>query len=251
MFQARVLSSGSSLKVLRLGVFVSVFCLFVAGCADSGRLDGLADTESESSILAIGDSFFEFNTIQEASIPDVIGEILLVPVVDAAQGGAYFTKPDPEAASGSSDVSRQYREGDWEWVVVTGSGNDLNDICGCGECDSVLDALIAADGTTGEIPDLVRNIASDGVNVMLVGYYDLRSDADFGFDRCGDEVTELRTRMELTAGRTDGVWFVSAADVVSVDDTDAYAEDRVHPSTVGSELVGEHVAAAIQKIESD
>lgn len=229
---------------------ISIFFLALAGCAKTGEPVGVSGSDDAEVILAIGDSIFEYNAIQKASIPDVVGETLGVSVVNRSMAGAYFANPDSGAADSGLDIRAQYREGAWEWVVVTGGGNDLNDLCGCGECDSVLDALIAADGTSGEIPDLVRNIVSDGANVMLVGYYDARSDADFGFDRCGDEVAELRRRMELTAGRTDGVWFVSAADVVSTDDTEAYAEDRVHPSVVGSELVGAHVAAAIQDAES-
>jgi lysophospholipase L1-like esterase len=211
----------------------------------------VSETDAESTILAVGDSFFEYNALQQASIPDVLGETIGISVVNAAMSGAYFANPDPAAGADGLDVRSQYREGDWEWVVVTGGGNDLNDLCGCGECVDVLDALIAADGLSGEIPDFVKGIAADGIDVMLVGYYEVPSDADYGFDQCGDEFSELSTRLEVIADSTDGVWFVSAADVVTADETSAYANDRVHPSIAGSKLIGEHIAAAMQNIENN
>lgn len=250
-FRSLISRPRPSLPQLRLGVLISVSCLVVASCANTAGRESVSETSTQSVILAVGDSFFEYNAIQEASIPDVLGEAIGIRVANAAKSGALFANPDVDAAADGLDVRSQYREGEWEWVVVTGGGNDLNDLCGCGECDPVLDALIAADGLSGDIPDFVKSIAADGTKMMLVGYYDVRSDADYGFDRCADEFAELNARLEVTARITDGVWFVSAADVVSADQDSAYANDRVHPSIDGSRLIGEHLAAAMQRIANE
>lgn len=155
----------------------------------------------------------------------------------------------PAAAADGLDVRQQYQEGDWDWVVIDGGANDFNQDCGCGECESELNALIGADGTSGDIPDFVRSLVSDETQVMFVGYYDVPSDAAFGFNLCVNELAEQATRLGLMATAIDGVWFVSAGDVVSADNRSAYVEDRIHPSIAGSRLVGEYVAAAIETIE--
>lgn len=232
-------------------MLISGSCLVLANCSDAADRGDVSETDSESTVLAVGDSFFEYNAIGQASIPDVIGETIGIRVVNAAMSGAYFANLDPAAVADGLDVRSQYQEGDWEWVVVTGGGNDLNDLCGCGECEEVLDVLMAADGLSGEIPDFIKGIAADGINVMLVGYYEVPTDADYGFDQCGDEFADLSTRLEVSADSTDGVWFVSAAEVVTADQRSAYANDRVHPSIEGSKLIGEHVAAAMKSIDNN
>ena len=200
-------------------------------------------------MLVLGDSFFEWNAGTEESIPDVIGEFLGRPVLNAAVGGAHFSNPDLDAAAAGLDVRQQFVDGDWVWVVMDGGGNDLNDDCGCGACESVLDVLVSVDGRSGEIPDFTRSLVEDGTQVMFVGYYEVPSDAEFGFDRCIDEGAEHGRRLEAMAAAIEGVWFVSAGDVVSADNRLAYSKDRVHPSPAGSRLVGEHVAAAIASAE--
>ena len=87
--------------------------------------------------------------------------------------------------------------------------------------------------------------------VMFVGSYEVPSDAEFGFDRCMDEVAEHDMRLQAMAAAIDGVWFVSTGDVVSANNRPAYSKDRVHPSPVGSRLVGEHVAAGIENAEDN
>lgn len=240
---------GSSLGQLRLGVLVSLSCLLASSCVVTAGDEPASNNNPEAAhILAVGDSFFDYNAIQRASIPDVVEDVIGIKVTNAAMSGAYFANPDTSAAASGLDVRSQYQEGDWEWVLVSGGGNDLNELCGCGKCDPVLDALIAADGSRGEIPVFVESIAANGVMVMLVGYYEVPSDAEHGFDQCADEFVELSARLETTASITNGVWFVSAADVVSAEQRSAYANDRVHPSIEGSRLIGEHIAAAMQRV---
>jgi acyl-CoA thioesterase-1 len=233
------------------GLVGLVLCLAAASCSGSTTAapDGAAD--AEVAILALGDSIFEWNVWTDESIPDVISEVLGRPVLNAAVGGAWFANPDPGAATEGLDIRQQYVEDDWGWVVIGGGGNDLNGGCGCGACESVLDDLVSADGRSGKIPDFSRSLLEDGTQVMFVGYYEVPSDAQFGFDRCGHELTEHGRRLQAMAAEIDGIWFVSAEDVVSADNRTAYAEDRVHPSPAGSRLVGEHVAAAIERAEAN
>jgi acyl-CoA thioesterase-1 len=229
-----------------------VFAVVVVSCAGSESSESSGDDTSslsggDASVIALGDSIFEWNSDQSDSIPEVIGRALGVPILNAARSGAHFSNSDSAAAPGL-DIRNQYQGGDWEWVVIVGGGNDYRDDCGCGECDAQIDELLSADGMSGEIPDFVRDLITGDTRVMLVGYYEVPSDADFGFDLCWDEVIEHNTRLALMAGATDRVWFVSAGDVVSANDRTAYAADRVHPSVAGSKLVGEHIAAAMLSI---
>ena len=222
----------------------------VAASCSAAATEEIAETAAgEPAILALGDSMFEWNVSTGESIPEVIGDVLDRPVLNAAVGGAHFSDATPVDGGEASDIRAQYVRGDWAWVVLEGGANDLHDDCGCGACAKVLDDLVSADGRTGEIPDFVRTLAADGTRVMVVGYYAVPSDAEFGFDRCVDEVAEQGRRLQAMAAAFEGVWFVSAADVVTADERGAYAQDRVHPSPVGARLIGEHVAATIQHAE--
>ncbi len=230
-----------------------VLVLVVVACAgvspDSNTADPSPAADSELTILVLGDSIFESNKAQGESIPEVLGRALGTAVHNAAQGGAHFSISD-SAITQALDVRSQYQEGDWEWVVIQGGGNDYMDDCGCGECDAQIEELVSSDGLAGEIPEFARNLVKSDTHVMFVGYYEVPSDAEYGFDVCDDEVIEHNARLALMAKAIDGLWFVSAADVVMADDRAAYAEDRVHPSVEGSRLVGEHIAAAITNAET-
>lgn len=226
--------------------------LLIASCSGGGssattRSDAVSATGGGAAILALGDSIFEYNSGEGQSIPEVIGRELGIPVVNAARSGALFSNFDASAAEGL-DIREQYQDGDWDWIVIIGGGNDYMDECLCGGCESTMDELVSVDGLSGEISDFVRDLVADGSRVMFVGYYDVRSDAGFGFDLCADEAVAHNGRLAVMAEAIDGVWFVSAGDVVSVDNRSAYAGDRVHPSVIGSTLVGEYLAAAIASI---
>lgn len=233
------------MAIRRFVFALAIFGLLV-GCANANESSTPA---RDATILAIGDSIFEYNSLQGDSIPDVVGDVLDSNVHNAARAGAHFSNSDSEASADGLDIRGQYVDGNWDWVILEGGGNDYLDDCGCGECGPYIDELVSADGLTGEIPDFVRDLASTNPKVLMMGYYDVPSDAKFGFDRCGDEVKEHNRRLALLAGAVDGVWFFSAGDVVSVDDRAAYAADRVHPSMIGSKLIGEYLAAEIRRID--
>ena len=223
-------------------------CIVVASCSAAATDETAV---GEIAILALGDSVLGWNAWSGESIPEVIGEILGRPVINAAAGGAHLSHPERASAADGLDIRGQYFEGDWDWVVLDGGGNDLHDDCGCEECGEVLDDLVSADGRTGEIPEFVSGLIDGGTQVMLIGYYAVPSDAEFGFDRCVDEAAEHGRRLQAVAAGIDGVWFVSAGDVISPENTPAYASDLVHPSPAGSRLVGEYVAAAIENAEGE
>ncbi|MEM7342344.1 MAG: SGNH/GDSL hydrolase family protein [Actinomycetota bacterium] len=242
-----------------------VLALLLAACgstsdeADTGAAEGPDTTAGaepdepapDRTIVALGDSIFAWNDSE--SIPDVIGATLDRPVINASVSGAHFDLPDgaEEAADDGLDIRRQYDalgQTGFDWVVLDGGGNDVNDSCGCGQCSEVLDAMVSSDGTSGSIPEFVTRVVADGSTVMFVGYYELPAEAE-GFGDCGDELQEQSTRLALMAAGIDGVHFVSAADVVTASNTAAYDEDLVHPSPEGSRIVGEYVAEAILAAE--
>lgn len=196
----------------------------------------------EGDAIAVGDSMFDWNIEEEASIPTVIGEELGIEVANAAIGGAQVL--------GWDAIPDQYQSGSWTWAIMDGGGNDLNDECGCGDCGAVMNALISGDGTRGAIPELVATAREDGARVAWVGYYDLPEGAEFGFDRCDDELLVLRERLAAMADADAGVIFVDASDAFSADQLEMYDEDRVHPSVEGGRAVGALVADAIRTIEA-
>ncbi|MGF1513845.1 MAG: SGNH/GDSL hydrolase family protein [Elainellaceae cyanobacterium] len=207
--------------------------------------------DNQGPILAIGDSIFQWNTGEKQSIPDVIGQTLHRPVTNSAVSGAHLSHPDVAAAEAGYDIRQQYDDQGWDWVVVNGGANDLNGGCACEGCDTQIDAMISEDGLSGEIPEFLRTVAATGSKVMYVGYYAMPDDARFGFDQCDDEIATQNARLMRMAGALEGVWFVSASDVVSAEDVEAYALDRIHPSIIGSKRVGEQVARAIQAAEAE
>ena len=215
--------------------------------ADEESEDGDSDeADGSASILAIGDSIFDWNVEENASIPDVIGASLDRTVQNAAVGGAHLS-----SNSGGDDIRAQYAEarGNYDWVVFDGGGNDISDDCGCGLCDDVGEQLISADGRSGDIPELARQMVADGAKVMFVGYYQLPAGSEWAEADCNDEIAELNRRGAAMADALDGVWFTNPADVVTGSDTAAFADDLLHPSVQGSRIVGEHIARAIATAE--
>lgn len=189
-------------------------------------------------LQAVGDSIFDWND-NDASIPALTAANLGVPVQNNAISGTTITDiGDP--------IFEQYESGTWDWVLVDGGGNDLNDGCECGQCDALLTEIVAADGSTGAMAELVEQIVDDGHDVALMGYYEMPPDAEFGFDRCNDELEVLLSRYESLAARFDTVTFIDVREVVSPTDTpEAYDEDNVHPSVEGGAMIAEHLAAVL------
>lgn len=228
-------------SLLMVTLLFSLTMIALIGCDSSDSDNGSSTPVTGAKLLALGDSVMEWNREQGASIPDVIGQEIGLTVQNNAESGGLIL-----FGSNTLNIPSQYVSGDWEWVVFDGGANDLNDECGCDDCGMLLDQLIAADGRSGAIVDLALQARNDGAKVMFMGYYELPSDAEFGFDRCNQWLNEHTTRAKAMADAFDGVEFVSAADVMRASNASAYDDDRVHPSVSGSRLVGEYVAAAMQ-----
>lgn len=198
--------------------------------------------QAETGVLGIGDSMLAWNRESGESIPEVVATELGVDVLNASVSGSQLTDGGDEA------IPNQYVEGDWDWVVLNGGGNDLNEQCGCGECDEVLDTIASVDGQSGVLPDLVDEISSNGHSVVIVGYFQIPEDQpDFG--NCGETLVALNARQQQVAAERDGVWFISSGDVVSPADMSHYDDDSLHPSVEGSTVIGQNIAEIIQSLE--
>lgn len=198
--------------------------------------------EPAGNIIAIGDSILEWNLDEGASIPEVVGQARGQEVYNAAISGTMVTE-------GPESIPSQYVEGDWAWLLLDGGGNDLNDRCGCGDCDAVMDEIVTADGTGGALAALVGPVAASGVRVAIMGYPNLPEGAAFGFDRCGEELIELASRQAALASHDDNIIFVDAREFIDSTDTSLFDEDLVHPSVEGGAVMGQHIAEAMDAAE--
>lgn len=141
-------------------------------------------------------------------------------------------------------ISKQYVDGDWDWVILNGGGNDLWLGCGCRACTRNMDRMIAEDGATGDIPALVEELRTTRAKVIYLGY--LRTPGrDSPIDECSEIGDAFEARLARMAARDDGVFFLSNTDVVPHGDLSFHAADRIHPSVKGSAAVGARVAEII------
>jgi len=194
----------------------------------------------EGEILAVGDSFLDYNTEEEESIPDFTGKALGVSVQNNAVGGTRISSGSP-----SDDIPSQYESGDWSWVLMDGGGNDLNEECGCGDCDENMNGLISADGQAGDMVELIEKIIEDGAKVAWIGYYEIPAEAP-EFSNCNDELETMAERAKSLADLHEDLIFVDTRERLSYDShPSAYSEDLVHPSPEGSEMIGNYVAEQI------
>lgn len=209
------------------------------------QCDVYEKTSSDKKMLAIGDSVFAWRLDSCETVPDVAATTLGWTLRHKAVNGARLT-------GGDYPIVEQYEKGTWDWVVVDGGGNDLNNECECGkDCGGVLDRLVSEDGSAGELPDLLDKIRADGPKVALYGYFKIDEDAYYDFDECRGELDILHTRQAKAASLREGVFFVDARQVVSPSKTpDAYAFDNVHPSAEGAKKVGKLIAKVIREAEA-
>ncbi|MFK7753262.1 MAG: SGNH/GDSL hydrolase family protein [Sedimentitalea sp.] len=200
-------------------------------------------TES-ADILVIGDSVLAWNGAAKASIGEVAARQTNQTVLNLSVPGARLSHRNPDAARDGHDIRAQYRPGAWGWVILNGGANDLLSECGCRQCRDNLNGLIAADGQSGDMVDLVRRVRADGARVIVLGYYDGNAKPN-PFQRCQDETDVLNARLAQLAQRTPGVIYVDAGDVIDPDTPAHWFLDRVHPSRQGSARIGALVAAAM------
>lgn len=91
----------------------------------------------------------------------------------------------------------------------------------------------------------VRSITDKGIPVAVMGYYLLPEDAP-EFDGCIAHFPELSRRQALLADSSNLIIFVDGAAAMSPDNREAFDGDRIHPSPVGSALLGNAIADAVR-----
>lgn len=197
-------------------------------------------------VLVMGDSVMAWNRSAGASIGDALGRRLGRRVVNASVPGAQV---EAGVFGFALNIGRQYRRGDWDWVVLNGGANDLFRRCGCRQgCETVLDGLIAADGRRGRIATLAARLRGEGAQLMYVGYYG-PSGRGGAFDACTDELLELDRRVARMADIVPGIHFVDAGQAISSADPTDYASDNIHPGPRGSARIATLVARGIVAAE--
>lgn len=227
-----------------VGRLVLLGGLLVAACGsdpldEDHPNDGPESRPADASLVALGDSVFAFHREVDQDIPQVVGDTLGVGVYNVAVSGAQIT-------GGDAQIPDQLPEGPWAWVLIDGGANDLADRCGCDDCEPVLDEIITADGSEGLIPQLAARVVEAGSTLAIMGYYTLPADAP-DFEGCGPWIERLSDREAALAASDPAVVFADAAEVVDGTDPAMFFPDRVHPSVVGGEVVGTHVAGRMQE----
>ncbi len=151
-------------------------------------MQSLAQEQSSAPrILVIGDSLIASHSISGRGIANRLEQFLKTPVKDNSVAGARMIYNLPITGAMGLSIPRQFREGDWDWVIVNGGGNDVWLGCGCNNCERKINRMIAKNGRKGVIPGLVSKIRKSGARVLYLGY--LRSP---GFDTPNRELQGRR-----------------------------------------------------------
>ena len=239
------------LAALALGAASLATGCYEDQCPALDTLPGSPDSGETASILAVGDSIMAMNGQICQGVAGHAGLDLSRYVEDHSVGGRRLDHPDSD-----DDIMGQYEPGPWEWVIMTGGGNDMLQECGCNVdghdeqgCWDTLDSLLDPEAGTGEILDFLAMVRDDEANaatVLLLGYYDFTEHSVANFDGCNAYLPELNARYEALAEQEDDLVFLSTAELM---DLEAHPErifiDGIHPSVEGSAALGTLVAETI------
>lgn len=118
-------------------------------------------------------------------------------------------------------------------MVLNGGANDLAALCGCGDCDGRIGALMVPDGDAGTIPDLISKAGAGGAVVLWLGYRD--ASASRSFRGCRPALVEIERR-------------IAPEDAPDPAAPGVLALDRTHPGPDGSTLIRRLVAAQIARL---
>ena len=205
-----------------------------------------ASAREKMNVLVMGDSFMTSNGSNGNAVPNVLARDLGAKVKSTAVTGARFGYKMPITGALGFNISKQFRDGNWDYVVMNGGGNDLWLGCGCMRCKKRLNRLISADGTTGQIPTAVRRARQTGAQVIYVGY--LRSPGlGSPIEHCKKVGAALEARIAVMAKQDVGISFVSLADMVPHGDSSFHGSDMIHPSPKGSIAATQRIVAAIRQ----
>ncbi len=196
--------------------------------------------------MAMGDSLLASHSISGRSIAHAVSRALGEPVVNRSVLGARILYRLPITGAMGLNISKQYKAGKWDWIILNGGGNDLWLGCGCSRCSRKMDKLISKDGRRGAIPGLVSRLRKTGAHVIYVGY--LRSPGvSSPIEHCRDDGNELERRIARLAKLDRGITFLSLANLVPHGDRSYHAIDMIHPSIKGSATIGRMLAEIIRK----
>ena len=220
-------------------------------CPALEALPGSPDSGEEASILAVGDSIVAMNGQLCQGVAGHAALSLDRYVQDQSVGGRRLDHPDSD-----DDIMGQYQAGPWEWVVMTGGGNDLLQECSCNAdghdaeaCEQVLDSLVDLDSGTGELLDLldlVRADESNAATVILLGYYPFTDGSWANFDGCNAYLPELNARYEALAEQEEDLVFLATEELMDLQTQPEHIWiDGIHPSAEGSRALGQLVAEFI------
>lgn len=190
----------------------------------------------DADVIVVGDSILAWHRGSGRSIPSVVGQSTGLTVSNVSVSGATFL--------GARGIPTQFVPGDWGWVIIDGGGNDLLPVCQTANEQPVLDAIISSDARQGAFPAFVNQVASQGAQVIVLGYYPI-SDRGGPFVACRSVLDELAARQSRMAALNPSVFFVDSGQVIGASDATAYAPDLVHPSPRGAALVGQLIASII------
>jgi lysophospholipase L1-like esterase len=195
-------------------------------------------------ILVMGDSLMTSHAQSKQAVPNFLEKTLGARVKSRATAGARYRYIMPITGALGLNISKQYRDGPWDWVVINGGGNDMWLGCGCMRCKRRMNKLISPDGKRGEIPELVSKARRAGAKVAYVGY--LRSPGMWSpIEHCKAEGDALEARIAVMAQRDQGVTFISLADMVPTGDRSFHAPDMIHPSAKGSRAAAARIAQVL------
>lgn len=224
---------------MRAFLWIPAILLIVAGCGQR------VPDEHQARILMLGDSMLASNSLTGRSASRVVEAQLGEEVIDRAVPGARMIYALPLTGAAGMNIPRQYRPGEWDWVVLNGGGNDLLLGCGCMFCSRKMEQLISEDGRRGAIPGFVSRLRQDGAQVLYVGYLRLPGLAS-PIRHCREDGDELEARIARLAELDAGVHFLSLVDLVPHGDGSYHAFDRIHPSVKGSAAIGKRIASMIE-----
>ncbi len=208
-------------------------------------LAGSAQGADTSRILLMGDSLMAVHRLSNQAISDGVARALGSSVTDRSTLGARIIYGLPITGSMGMNIGKQFRGGDWDWIIVNGGGNDILFGCGCKACERKITKLISQGGDDGRIPKMVGDLRKSGARVIYLGY--LRSPGvGSPIENCRDEGDLLEQRIAAMAQLDPGVFFLSLSDLVPYGDRSFHAADMIHPSVKASTAIGNLLAGLIR-----
>ncbi|KUF10279.1 SGNH/GDSL hydrolase family protein [Pseudoponticoccus marisrubri] len=197
----------------------------------------------DAPVVVAGDSVMAWNRVQGGSVADGLERLLEVQAGDVSLPLARVMD-----GRGALNIPNQLEGVDAPWVVLNGGANDLGVGCTGGNSRAILDRLIAQDGRSGAIPQMVAEQRARGSRVVWVDYY---TSPRYAGTSCVPIYDEMEDRLRRMAEADPGVTLVDMGDVLPSSDLSLFASDRIHPSAAGSARIAQLVAAHLRDVDPE